>query len=708
MPRSARRRMTRRRPVVRSESRYDEPLRPRGRGWRRPSRPWPSFVLRRRCSDGRRRAGLVGRPAGPGRTTSTRATSTPARSWPTAPCAAGARASRAVSATATSRTSSAAAAAAPVNIGPGRSAARDRGRRLPHLRDPRRRLGALLGLRRQRPPGLRRARPTCSRPPPPRRSTSAPGRTATAITAGASHTCVILDDGAVRCWGNGVSGRLGYGNQRSIGDDETPAAVGHGRHRRRAHRRRHLGRRLPHLRDPRRRAAGLLGLRLGRPARLRRHRPTSATTRRPAAAGPVNLGRPPRARRRRAARATPAPSSTTARRAAGASAPTAGSATAAPPRSRAPPPPPRSTLGPGPHGDRDRGRARPTRCAILDTGAIRCWGFGGNGRLGYGATDSIGDDPGETPASVAPVDLGAGPHRPRPHRRLLAHLRPPRRRHRALLGLRRQRPARLRQREQRRRQPRAQRPAGRAGPAGRRGRARPSPTSRSACRQRGRRCPSAARSRSPSRVVNRGPGHHRRGRRGAAAARRAGLPRRRRPPRAASPGATGLWSVGALPPGGVGGPHGVGDRGLAGHAHRRRGGRILDRPRPDLHAGQRRGRGRPGRRDPGGARPSPRPGPTARRLPRKLGVKVVRVPKRGVAKRLVVTGRADAPAPARPVCAAPGRSGCGRWSAGAPSPPRPSRCARAAAPAPTRAPCARRGPDRRRSSRCRRPSSAPR
>ncbi len=48
------------------------------------------------------------------------------------------------------------------------------------------------------------------------------GRTATAITAGASHTCAILDNGAVRCWGNGVSGRLGYGNQPSIGDDETP------------------------------------------------------------------------------------------------------------------------------------------------------------------------------------------------------------------------------------------------------------------------------------------------------------------------------------------------------------------------------------------------------------------------------------------------------------------------------------------------------
>ena len=49
-----------------------------------------------------------------------------------------------------------------------------------------------------------------------------PGRTARAITAGASHTCAILDDGSVRCWGNGAAGRLGYGNSASIGDDETP------------------------------------------------------------------------------------------------------------------------------------------------------------------------------------------------------------------------------------------------------------------------------------------------------------------------------------------------------------------------------------------------------------------------------------------------------------------------------------------------------
>jgi alpha-tubulin suppressor-like RCC1 family protein len=48
---------------------------------------------------------------------------------------------------------------------------------------------------------------------------------ATQLVAGAEFTCALLSSGAVQCWGNGLFGRLGYGHTQSIGDDETPASV---------------------------------------------------------------------------------------------------------------------------------------------------------------------------------------------------------------------------------------------------------------------------------------------------------------------------------------------------------------------------------------------------------------------------------------------------------------------------------------------------
>ncbi len=44
------------------------------------------------------------------------------------------------------------------------------------------------------------------------------GRTARAISAGIAHTCAVLDDATVKCWGNGSYGKLGYENQDDIGD----------------------------------------------------------------------------------------------------------------------------------------------------------------------------------------------------------------------------------------------------------------------------------------------------------------------------------------------------------------------------------------------------------------------------------------------------------------------------------------------------------
>ena len=40
-----------------------------------------------------------------------------------------------------------------------------------------------------------------------------------------AHTCVRLGSGGVRCWGTGFEGRLGYGNTNNVGDAITPDAV---------------------------------------------------------------------------------------------------------------------------------------------------------------------------------------------------------------------------------------------------------------------------------------------------------------------------------------------------------------------------------------------------------------------------------------------------------------------------------------------------
>lgn len=52
------------------------------------------------------------------------------------------------------------------------------------------------------------------------------GRTARAINSGGETTCALLDNGALRCWGDNTFGNLGYGNVTRIGDSETPDTVG--------------------------------------------------------------------------------------------------------------------------------------------------------------------------------------------------------------------------------------------------------------------------------------------------------------------------------------------------------------------------------------------------------------------------------------------------------------------------------------------------
>ncbi len=46
-------------------------------------------------------------------------------------------------------------------------------------------------------------------------------------------------------------------------------------------------------------------------------------------------------------------------------------------------------------------------CALSAKGEVRCWGSGSFGQLGSGTADDIGDEPGEMGAMLSPVDLGA-------------------------------------------------------------------------------------------------------------------------------------------------------------------------------------------------------------------------------------------------------------------------------------------------------------
>jgi len=53
------------------------------------------------------------------------------------------------------------------------------------------------------------------------------GGRALQIAAGGYHTCALLTNGRIKCWGRNDHGQLGYGHTNDIGDDETPAAAGY-------------------------------------------------------------------------------------------------------------------------------------------------------------------------------------------------------------------------------------------------------------------------------------------------------------------------------------------------------------------------------------------------------------------------------------------------------------------------------------------------
>lgn len=176
-----------------------------------------------------------------------------------------------------------------------------------------------------------------------------PGRSVRAVSAGMDHTCAILDDASVRCWGQNEFGQLGLGHTEDVGDNETPASVP-----------------AVQIGGPGTAVAIATGsaftcaLRsdaqvicwgIGTEGRLGYgNTSTIGDDEHPSAAGPVDLGIGRTAQ---------------------------------------------AILSGNGHA-----------CAILDFGSVRCWGNGGPGSLGYSNTDDIGDN--ELPSSTGPVSLGVG------------------------------------------------------------------------------------------------------------------------------------------------------------------------------------------------------------------------------------------------------------------------------------------------------------
>ncbi len=179
------------------------------------------------------------------------------------------------------------------------------------------------------------------------------GRVCTGIVdlaGGGDHTCAVLDTGALRCWGRADFGQLGYGNTTTIGDtagEMPPANVSVG--------------------------ANAVEVALGL-----EHTCTRLTTGKVRCWGNGLNGR------------LGYGNTTTLGDNAGEM------------------PPADVSLGTGTANNAVQLAAGDLHtCALLSGGAVRCWGEGSNGRLGYGNTNDLGDAAGEMPPAAVSLTTGS-------------------------------------------------------------------------------------------------------------------------------------------------------------------------------------------------------------------------------------------------------------------------------------------------------------
>ena len=177
------------------------------------------------------------------------------------------------------------------------------------------------------------------------------GRTAVTIDAGVSHTCALLDDGTIKCWGSNTYGQLGLGDTAARGDQWAE-----------------MGNHLPAVDLGAGRSAVAVSAGGGFSCALL----DDDTTKCWGANYAGKLGQGDDERR---------------------------------------------GDEPGEMGDDlppvDLGTGRTTTAiaagsSLLDDATVKCWGYNGEGQLGQGDTSDRGDQPGEMGDDLLPVDLGTG------------------------------------------------------------------------------------------------------------------------------------------------------------------------------------------------------------------------------------------------------------------------------------------------------------